>query len=124
MGLIPLILKDVAWPQCRIADIPHLQPWYIEILVRALGLNPVVKEKLILYGRTFKTLQSRAIFLLLLLALLSTYVALAIIEIYSKRSALGCSVPVFIVAWFIATLQSRSFSVPEPKRTLLRLPRE
>jgi len=69
-----------------------------------LGLNPVVKAKSILYGRKFKRLGSRSLFVLLLLVLLSTYAALAIIEIYSKRSALGCPVPIFIVAWFIAGL--------------------
>jgi hypothetical protein len=111
MGLIPLILKDVAWPQRRIAEIPYLQPWYIEILVRALGLNPIVQKTPIPYGRTFKNLGSRVLFLSLLFGLLSTYAALAIIELFSKRSALGCPYPAFIVSWFIVALLPASIEV-------------
>jgi hypothetical protein len=117
MGLIPLILKDVAWPHRRIAYIPRLQPWYIEILVRGLGLNPIVptptvqKEDPIPYGRKFEGLKSLALFLTLFVALLSSYGALAVIEIFSKRSALGCPYPAFIVSWFIAGLVPATIEV-------------
>jgi hypothetical protein len=111
MGLVPLILKDVAWPQRRIAEIPYLQPWYIEILVRALGLNPVVQKAPIPYGRTFKKFGSRVFFLSLFFGLLSTYGALAVIELFSKRSALGCVYPVFIISWFIVALLPASIEV-------------
>ncbi|KAE9366364.1 hypothetical protein N431DRAFT_352142 [Stipitochalara longipes BDJ] len=111
MGLIPLILKDVAWPQRRIAEIPYLQPWYTEILVRALGLNPVVQTTEIPYGREFKGLRSWIVFLSLFLGLLSTYGALAVIEVFSKRSALGCPYPVWVMTWFIISLVPATIEV-------------
>lgn len=66
MGFIPLMLKDVAWPHRRIAYAPRLQVWHVEIPVSGLGRNPAVKQRIPLYGRTFKPLQSRALFLSLL----------------------------------------------------------
>ncbi|CAG8955262.1 hypothetical protein HYFRA_00011244 [Hymenoscyphus fraxineus] len=105
MGLIPLVLKDIAWPHRRIAHIPHLLPWYTEIIVRALGLNPVVKRRRkISYGRTFNSFTSHVILYSLIFVLVGMYAILIIIEVYSKRSSLGCPVPIFIVAWFIVGL--------------------
>jgi hypothetical protein len=111
MGLLPLILKDVAWPHRRIAFIPRLQPWYVEVPVRALGLNPVVGRSPFPYGKTFNRLRSGAILFSLLMFLLGMYAVLAIVELYSKRSALGCVVPIFILAWFIVALIPSSIEV-------------
>jgi hypothetical protein len=112
MGLIPLILKDIAWPQRRIALIPRLQPWYIEVVVRALGLNPIVTDKAIIEGKTFKRrLISRAVLMLLVILLLVTYAALVVIELFSKRSSLGCPVPAFVVLWFIIALAPSALEV-------------
>jgi hypothetical protein len=116
MGLIPLILKDIAWPQRRIAAVPRQQPWYIETVVRALGLNPIVTNKRIRYGRRFrKRWQSQILLALLVADLVIAYAALAVIELYSKRSALGCPVPAFVVLWFIAAIVPSALEVGAAK---------
>src|SRR6187402_1095082 len=43
MALIPFILKDIAWPHRRIVLSPK-RHWVTEIIIRALGLNPVIPE--------------------------------------------------------------------------------
>ncbi|KAH8592521.1 hypothetical protein B0O99DRAFT_597240 [Bisporella sp. PMI_857] len=108
MGLIPLILKDIAWPRRRIAFVPRLLPWYVETLIRALGLNPVVGNMPLSEGMTFKKRfkqqKSRALLVALIVLLLSSYGVLVVVELYSKWSALGCSVPAFIAIWFFVAL--------------------
>ncbi|OCL10560.1 hypothetical protein AOQ84DRAFT_387427 [Glonium stellatum] len=109
MGLVPLILKDIAWPHRRIAPVSQELPFWCEIIVRGLGLIPVVQ-------RPETTTDSRgphrgaskkhtAILLSgLILATLAAYGILAVIEVYSKRSALGCVYPIFITSWFIIAI--------------------
>lgn len=45
IGLVPLTLKDIAWPERRLVAIASPLNWSVEVLVRALGLIPVVNEK-------------------------------------------------------------------------------
>ena len=102
MGLMPLIVKDIAWPERRIAGVQKKLHWGVEICVRALGLNPVIKKKK--EGRTFSRANSRILFVLLVLLLLSLYGVLVVIEIFSKRSSLGCPMPAFVAVWSFCAL--------------------
>ncbi|PVH77530.1 hypothetical protein DL98DRAFT_637276 [Cadophora sp. DSE1049] len=106
MALIPLILKDIAWPEQRLVMISSQRNWAIEIIVRALGLNPVIPEDRtqLKVGRLFHPIISTAILVLLVAFLLISYGLLALMEVYSKRSSLGCPVPAFVVLWFIVGL--------------------
>jgi hypothetical protein len=106
MALVPLILKDIAWPEQRVVLISSKSGWMIEIIVRALGLNPVIPEDQtqIKKGRLFQPVVSAAILVLLVAFLIVSYGLLAVMEVYSKRSSLGCPVPVFVVLWFIIAL--------------------
>ncbi|EER39178.1 conserved hypothetical protein [Histoplasma capsulatum H143] len=117
MGLIPLTLKDVAWPERRIALVSAPLPFAAAVVVRALGLEPTVVGELDgaqvqrylhwLNGFMFAnvgvlssiwtTVRVGASFLLLLTA----YGMLTVVEIFSKRSSLGCIYPVFAVTWCI-----------------------
>ncbi|PGG99573.1 hypothetical protein GX51_06222 [Blastomyces parvus] len=117
MGLIPLTLKDVAWPERRVALVSTPLPFAAAVVVRALGLEPTVVGDLDgahverylqwmqgamfadvgLRSSIWTTVRVTASFLLLLLA----YGMLAVLEIYSKRSSLGCPYPVFAVTWCI-----------------------
>ncbi|EEH33857.1 hypothetical protein PAAG_04906 [Paracoccidioides lutzii Pb01] len=117
MGLIPLTLKDVAWPERRIALVSAPLPFAAAVLVRALGLEPAVEGELesdqvqrymqwmqgYLFAnvgtrwRLSTTLRVGTSFLILLLS----YGMLAVVEIYSKRSSLGCVYPVFTLTWCI-----------------------
>lgn len=103
MGLLPLILKDVAWPHRRIVCVKHQQQWYKEVMIRALGLKPVEAPKQaareLRSGRTFNKLLSTVLILLLVLLLGLTYAALLVMEIYFKWSSLGCPFPVTILVW-------------------------
>ena len=47
-------------------------------------------------------------------ATLVAYGILAVVEIYSKRSALGCAHPIFVTTWFIIAL------IPTAIRTTMR----
>lgn len=119
MGLIPLTLKDVAWPERRIVHITKPLPWLCDILVLALGLVPLPAEKGALLsthqrneesnglaGYAWNMRRSAIRFMVVILAvcLLACYAALVFNEIYSKRSALGCVVPFFITAWYVVAL--------------------
>ncbi|KAH7317386.1 hypothetical protein BKA65DRAFT_466351 [Rhexocercosporidium sp. MPI-PUGE-AT-0058] len=113
MALVPLILKDIAWPEQRIVLIASKSGWVIEIIVRALGLNPTIPEDptQIKKGRLFQPIISAAILVLLVAFLLVSYGLLAVMEVYSKRSSLGCPVPAFVVLWFIVALAPATVEV-------------
>lgn len=113
MALIPLILKDIAWPEKRIVLIANKSGWVIEIIVRALGLNPTIPEDptQIKEGRLFHPIISAAVLVLLVAFLLVSYGLLAVMEVYSKRSSLGCPVPAFVVLWFIIALAPAAVEV-------------
>ncbi|KAF2669444.1 hypothetical protein BT63DRAFT_261161 [Microthyrium microscopicum] len=124
MGLLPLTLKDIAWPERRLVPVSHRLPVLAEILVRALSLEPVeVHGKNEAEKRTmteswltihspsladwvWNLEQKRILFYVAgsTLSLLLTYAALVLVEVYSKRSSLGCIYPAFILTWYIVAL--------------------
>lgn len=93
-------------------------PTLAEVVVRALGLEPVVKggvagwsdedsERWVDWLRNSSiagaALRSRyramALVFASLFALLAAYAGLALVEIYSKRTALGCVYPIIALTW-------------------------
>ena len=107
MGLVPLILKDIAWPERRLVSVPSPRNVVVEVLIRALGLIPVVKDdaKLVRLRQRFsKKSLGVATLVLLTFGLLGAYATLIVMEFFSKRSSLGCPYPLFICTWFIVAL--------------------
>lgn len=119
MGLIAPIFKDIAWPGRRIVLMSERLPFFAEVAVRALGLDPRLPDpqdesgmelekvrawwdssSLALHGRKRPMLWAVAMCLPLLLA----GGGLAVVETYSKRASLGCVYPIFILTWFILAL--------------------
>lgn len=114
MGLIPLVLKDIAWPERRKLFVTHQPSWTTEIYMRMVGLEPWPTKSLHLTRQWAQT-SSRAIrwslawkrSTAIILATLTTilfaiaYAAIATMEIFSKRSVIGCTAPITILAWYI-----------------------
>jgi uncharacterized membrane protein len=117
MGLIPLTLKDIAWPERRLIYVTKRLNWIVEVLVLALGLVPLET------GRRSETRgRSRennmiaklawglsrgaiiAIIAVVSIGLIACYAALTFMEVYSKRSALGCPFPLFVPVWYVVAL--------------------
>ena len=99
MGLVPLILKDIAWPEQKIGLVSSPLNMILEVLVRALGLIPVVKNdarSVLPPTNSLQVWSGITTRVLLTLAVLVGYAALAVMELYSKRSSLGCPYPLFI----------------------------
>ena len=105
-------------------------PTLAEVVVRALGLEPVVKggvtgwsgedsERWVDWLRQSSiagaALRSRLRAMVLafasLFALLASYVGLALVEIYSKRTALGCVYPVIALTWCLISVIPASIHV-------------
>ena len=108
MGLVPLTLKHIVWPDYTTGLVSLPRNWFLEILVRALGHIPVVTRKHIPVVTSDDSpppappgIRTRV---LLTLAVLVGYGALVVMELYSKRSSLGCPYPLFICTWFIVAL--------------------
>jgi len=132
MGLVPLTLKDIAWPERRIISISRRPSPPLEVIVRALGIVPSIatlahqgKQPISttrLYALVRKLSRTRIILFLTLsaLGLALTYAAFAIIEIYSKRSSLGCKYPIVVLTWHLLAV------IPAGIETLFhqRSPRE
>jgi hypothetical protein len=123
MGLIPLTLKDIAWPERRIVHITSPLSRWSEILVLALGLVPLPtaaqpssearadtrkgseeSNGLAKYAWRLHQPRIHLSIMLFLLTLSACYSGLVVNEIYSKRSALGCVYPLFIVTWYVVAL--------------------
>jgi hypothetical protein len=117
MGLIPLTLKDIAWPEQRIVHVTKRLPWIVEVFVLALGLVPQetedegttedkVKEENLLARAVWKHKTWTIVLYIALSALgvFASYGGMAVVEIYSKRSALGCPWPIWVVCWYIIAL--------------------
>lgn len=117
MRLIPPTIKDIAWPERRLIYVTSPIPWPTEILVLALGLVPQptgskretsFKSRdgavLAKYGWSMGKRSIRVCVGVFSVALLACYSGLATMEVFSKRSALGCVAPVFIVVWHIIAL--------------------
>ena len=110
MGLVPPTLKDIAWPERRVVSISRQPPRLLEVIVRALGAVPSIdtfspeKQAIAsttLYEWALKLTRKCLILWLALSAfsLLLSYGILAVVEVYSKRSSLGCPYPIFILTW-------------------------
>lgn len=115
MGLVPLMIKDIAWPaERRRVYVTENLPWPIEVLVHASGLVPVVTLSrratlqqvalLANVGWARKGSRMRYCIAACSVALLCCFASLYTMEVFSKRSALGCPVPVFIGTWHIIAL--------------------
>ncbi|KAF9527449.1 hypothetical protein CPB83DRAFT_396842 [Crepidotus variabilis] len=122
MGFIPSTLRDVSWPERRIVNISQQLPPIVETIVRALGLDPHITT---VDGTKQKSLRIMAEGLAVnsswlarwayrkekwvIVAvvwtsgtgLLLSYAALSVMELLSKRSALGCTYPVYVTTWYI-----------------------
>lgn len=117
MGLIPLAIKDIAWPARRLVFVTKPLSWAVEALVLSLGLIPVGtgNEKATRRknrhsgGLVVQTYGNKGRFIkcyiaACLAAVLLCFGMLVVMEVYSKRSALGCPVPIFIFAWHMLAL--------------------
>src|SRR5579862_6090049 len=108
MGFIPLTLKDFPWKRESPLFVSKEPSWWLDILVRALGVVPKKTEEGI--GGTKLAIHANnpvklvAVTVACAAGLLISYAGLAITEIYSKRSALGCVYPVFVLSWWILAL--------------------
>ena len=116
MGLVPLTLKDVAWPERRIVVVSRQLRKPVEIIVRALGIVPSIGERNFaespaststsLYRKARNMIEKSPMLVVTTCAigLILTYAALAVLEVYSKRSSLGCVYPIFIVTWHLLAI--------------------
>ncbi|KAF2255318.1 hypothetical protein BU26DRAFT_547286 [Trematosphaeria pertusa] len=117
MGLIPLTLKDIAWPERRLIHVTKSLNWAVEILVLALGLVPLETDNAAETKRKSREnnmiakkawgLGRGGVVLWIFVAfvgLVASYAGLVFMEIYSKRSALGCPFPVFVATWYVVAL--------------------
>ncbi|KAL2408205.1 hypothetical protein ABEF95_009185 [Exophiala dermatitidis] len=121
MGLIPLTLKDVAWPSRRIVYLGARLDVRREIIVRALGLDPTVVDParhadVVKWWKTFFVFDWVRKYPWSMIALCSammllTIAATALTEIYSKRSALGCPYPIFVVTFYLVAIFPAAFHV-------------
>ena len=102
---------------------PALLNPIVEVLVRALGLVPIVSGE----ARAVKTpwklkhgfgrsVGSVATLALLTGGVLMAYASLIMMEYFSKRSSLGCPYYLFVFTWFIVAL------IPAGVRTYLPSP--
>jgi hypothetical protein len=120
MGLVPLILKEIAWPDRRIVYIPQQLKVGNEILVRAFGLIPIVKSDArlkMLHKAQVKNVRTGMLMMVfLIISVLASYTALVAMEVYSKRSSLGCPYPAFVCTWFVLALIPAGIGKPFPSQ--------
>lgn len=111
MGLIPLTFKDIAWPGRRVILLTKPLSAILEVFVRALGMEPkwpsekgIYKEDVI---RAWWMESDFATFIWGRAGIACTVTAVAValsggtlfvIELYSKRSVLGCVYPAFVLS--------------------------
>ncbi|KAJ6178674.1 hypothetical protein N7519_009135 [Penicillium mononematosum] len=99
MGLLPMVFRDIAWPERRVVLVSSPLPTLAEVVVRALGLEPVVKGGSIAGAALRSRYHAMVLMFVSLFALLASYAGLALVEIYSKRTALGCVYPIIALTW-------------------------
>jgi hypothetical protein len=117
MGLIPITIKDIAWPERRLIYVTRKLHWMIEVLVLALGLVPMETKnpgatrrkgcegtQIAAYGWAMRKSAVKFWICICAVAVFVCYGSLAIMEVYSKRSALGCTAPITVVAWHIIAI--------------------
>lgn len=117
MGLLPMTFKDIAWPERRVVFVTNRLHPILETLVLALGLVPTeTKNKMktrqnnrsgnMLAKIAWASKRSTVFVWIVVSAIIviASYTGLLFMEIYSKRSALGCPVPVWVIVWHIIAL--------------------
>lgn len=116
MGLLPLTLKDIAWPERRVVLLSRRPRKPVEIIVRALGVVPSIyassdaekqttsSTSLYQRARRMPYMSPMLLVATTALGLVLAYAAFAVVEVYSKRSALGCVYPVFILTWHLLAI--------------------
>ncbi|KAF1953914.1 hypothetical protein CC80DRAFT_494166 [Byssothecium circinans] len=117
MGLIPLTLKDIAWPERRLIHITSRLAFPLELLVLALGLVPLEtgsraetrarsRENNMLARKAWRMGRGRIVGVIAAcgVGVVASYVGLVCMEVYSKRSALGCPFPAFVACWYVVAL--------------------
>ncbi|CAG8885661.1 unnamed protein product [Penicillium egyptiacum] len=123
MGLLPMVFRDIAWPERRLVLVSSPLPTLAEVVVRALGLEPIVKggvtgwsdedserwidwlrRSSIAGGALRSRFQAMMLVFASLFALLASYAGLALVEIYSKRTALGCVYPIIALTWCLVSV--------------------
>ncbi|KAF2683387.1 hypothetical protein K458DRAFT_418989 [Lentithecium fluviatile CBS 122367] len=117
MGLIPLTLKDIAWPERRLIYVTKRLNWVVEVLVLALGLVPLEtgrrsetrgrsRENNMIAKKAWALSRGAIIGVIAVmwLGLVAAYAGLTFMEVYSKRSALGCPFPLFVPVWYVIAL--------------------
>ncbi|KAJ4300857.1 hypothetical protein N0V90_002945 [Kalmusia sp. IMI 367209] len=117
MGLIPLTLKDIAWPERRIIHVTKRLNAFVEVLVLALGLVPLEtrnaaetrrksRENNMLAKKAWRLSHGAILGVIVAcwIGVFASYAGLVFMEIYSKRSALGCTYPVFVASWYVVAL--------------------
>jgi hypothetical protein len=98
MGLIPLTLKDIAWPERRLVSVTCPLPPFLDTLIRALG--PVPSESVASKGTRKYAFTSSELYrwansysvgwiwawvVASAVALLLLYAGIGLVELYSKR---------------------------------------
>lgn len=114
MGLIPLTFKDIAWPGRRIILLSRPLNAFLEVVVRGLGMEPKwpsgenvnkkedvvrawwLENDLAAFTRGWAGIACA----LTAVGLALSSGALLVTELYSKRSALGCVYPAFVLSWY------------------------
>jgi hypothetical protein len=117
MGLIPPTLRDIAWPARRLVYVTKELPYWAETLVLSLGLvtvktgsRSITRERscqsgpVAKMGWRMRSNMVRCCIALCTAALVLCLAGLAAMEVFSKRSSLGCPAPVFIVVWHLIAL--------------------
>ncbi|ORX97016.1 hypothetical protein BCR34DRAFT_578230 [Clohesyomyces aquaticus] len=117
MGLIPLTLKDIAWPERRVIYVTKTPGLIIETLVLALGLVPTetgsssltraknCERNSLAKWAWGKTRWYSLVWIVLSTAImLASFAGIAVMELYSKRSSLGCPFPAFVLMWYLVAL--------------------
>lgn len=133
MGLIPLTFKDIAWPIRRVILLPKPLNTFLEVIVRALGIEPKcptereidrkldrkinreidreinreIDREVVVRAWWMKSELARFIWgqagiacTVAAVGVVLSSGALLVTELYSKRSALGCIYPAFVLSWF------------------------
>ncbi|KAF2034606.1 hypothetical protein EK21DRAFT_85194 [Setomelanomma holmii] len=110
-------LKDIAWPERRLIYVTNKLNWIVEILVLALGLVPTYtsnrketvrknQEGNMLATAVWSMRRASIIMCLVVCAIgvVASYAGLVFMEIYSKRSAIGCPVRIWVATWYVVAL--------------------
>ncbi len=113
MGLFPPMFKDIAWPGRRIILLSEPLNVFLEVVVRGLGMEPKWlteqeqgKEDVVwawwlrsdLARMTWGWAQIACG--VAAVGVMCSGGALLMMELYSKRSALGCDNPGWVLSWF------------------------